>query len=58
MSKDEFRSCIEGLRGHEDKIKIVLNKADLVDHQVSSSRIDLEAPMGKIKIVLNTKRIC
>lgn len=30
---DEFRSCIEGLRGQEDKIRIVLNKADLVDHQ-------------------------
>ena len=30
---DEFKSCIEAMRGHEDKIRIVLNKADLVDHQ-------------------------
>jgi len=30
---DEFRSCIEAMRGNEDKIRIVLNKADLVDHQ-------------------------
>jgi predicted GTPase len=32
---DEFRSSIEAMRGHEDKIRIVLNKADMVDHQVS-----------------------
>lgn len=30
---DEFRSCIEAMKGHEDKIRIVLNKADMVDHQ-------------------------
>ena len=30
---DEFKSCIEAMRGNEDKIRIVLNKADLVDHQ-------------------------
>ncbi|XP_013781142.1 EH domain-containing protein 3-like [Limulus polyphemus] len=30
---DEFRRSIEALRGHEDKIRIVLNKADMVDHQ-------------------------
>ena len=30
---DEFKSCIEAMRGHEDKIRIVLNKADLVNHQ-------------------------
>ena len=30
---DEFKSSIEAMRGHEDKIRIVLNKADLVDHQ-------------------------
>jgi len=30
---DEFRSCIESLRGHEDKIRIVLNKADCVEQQ-------------------------
>merc|ERR1711892_1107799 len=30
---DEFRSSIEAMKGHEDKIRIVLNKADMVDHQ-------------------------
>lgn len=30
---DEFRRCIEALQGNEDKIRIVLNKADMVDHQ-------------------------
>ena len=30
---DEFHSSIEAMKGHEDKIRIVLNKADMVDHQ-------------------------
>lgn len=30
---DEFRRAIEVLRVHNDKIRIVLNKADMVDHQ-------------------------
>lgn len=30
---DEFRRSIEALRGHDDKIRIVLNKADMVDQQ-------------------------
>ncbi|CAH0390351.1 unnamed protein product [Bemisia tabaci] len=30
---DEFRRAIEALKGHDDKIRIVLNKADMVDHQ-------------------------
>merc|ERR1719234_192330 len=30
---DEFRRSIEGLHGHDDKIRIILNKADMVDHQ-------------------------
>ncbi|XP_022088675.1 EH domain-containing protein 1-like [Acanthaster planci] len=30
---DEFRRCIEALRGNDDKIRIVLNKSDMVDHQ-------------------------
>ena len=30
---DEFRKCIEALRGQDDKIRIVLNKSDMVDHQ-------------------------
>jgi len=30
---DEFRRVIERLQGHDDKIRIVLNKADMCDHQ-------------------------
>lgn len=30
---DEFRRSIEALRGHDEKIRIVLNKADMIDHQ-------------------------
>jgi GTPase SAR1 family protein len=30
---DEFRRSIEALRGHDDKIRIVLNKADMIDPQ-------------------------
>lgn len=30
---DEFRRSIEALHGHDDKIRIVLNKADMVDQQ-------------------------
>ncbi|XP_034252891.1 EH domain-containing protein 3 [Thrips palmi] len=30
---DEFRRSIEALRGHDDKIRIALNKADMIDHQ-------------------------
>ena len=31
---EEFRSSIEVMKGNEDKIRIVLNKADQVDQQV------------------------
>ena len=30
---DEFRGFLERLRGQHDKIRIVLNKADMIDHQ-------------------------
>ncbi|XP_003744873.1 EH domain-containing protein 3 [Galendromus occidentalis] len=30
---DEFRRSIEVLRGHDEKIRIVLNKADMIDQQ-------------------------
>ena len=30
---DEFRRVIELMRGYDDKIRIVLNKADAIDHQ-------------------------
>ena len=31
---DEFRRSIEAIHGYEDKVRIILNKADQVDHQV------------------------
>ena len=31
---DEFRRSIEALRGHDDKIRIVLNKSDMVSCSV------------------------
>eukprot|EP00656_Telonema_subtile_P026061 TRINITY_DN28053_c0_g1_i1.p1 TRINITY_DN28053_c0_g1~~TRINITY_DN28053_c0_g1_i1.p1 ORF type:complete len:358 (-),score=99.28 TRINITY_DN28053_c0_g1_i1:56-1006(-) len=30
---DEFRSCLDSLQGHDDKIRVVLNKSDSVDSQ-------------------------
>jgi GTPase SAR1 family protein len=30
---DEFRRSIEAIRGYDEKIRIVLNKADMIDHQ-------------------------
>jgi len=30
---DEFKRAIEGLKGNDDKIRVVLNKADMVSHQ-------------------------
>jgi len=30
---DEFKACIEALKGHDDKIRIVLNKSDAIDAQ-------------------------
>lgn len=30
---DEFKSVIESLKGHDDKIRVILNKADMVNGQ-------------------------
>ncbi|CAL4126637.1 unnamed protein product [Meganyctiphanes norvegica] len=30
---DEFRGLIEHMRGHQEKVRIVLNKADMIDNQ-------------------------
>ena len=52
---DEFRRVIETLRGCEDKIRIVLNKADMVDHQ-QLMRI-YGALMWSLGKVLNTPEV-
>ncbi len=30
---DEFKRTIEALKGHDDKIRVVLNKADMISSQ-------------------------
>lgn len=52
---DEFRRSIEALRGHDDKIRIVLNKADMVDQQ-QLMRI-YGALMWSLGKVLNTPEV-
>ncbi|KAK8789187.1 hypothetical protein V5799_021043 [Amblyomma americanum] len=52
---DEFRRSIEALRGHDDKIRIVLNKADMVDHQ-QLMRV-YGALMWSLGKVLNTPEV-
>ncbi|XP_015926205.1 EH domain-containing protein 1 [Parasteatoda tepidariorum] len=52
---DEFRRSIEALRGHDDKIRIVLNKADMIDHQ-QLMRV-YGALMWSLGKVLNTPEV-
>ncbi|XP_015917697.1 EH domain-containing protein 1 [Parasteatoda tepidariorum] len=52
---DEFRRSIEALRGHDDKIRIVLNKADMVDSQ-QLMRV-YGALMWSLGKVLNTPEV-
>ncbi|CAL4148369.1 unnamed protein product, partial [Meganyctiphanes norvegica] len=52
---DEFRRSIEALKGHDDKIRIVLNKADMVDHQ-QLMRV-YGALMWSLGKVLNTPEV-
>lgn len=52
---DEFRRSIEALRGHDDKIRIILNKADMVDHQ-QLMRV-YGALMWSLGKVLNTPEV-
>uniref|UniRef100_A0A1B6CFC6 Dynamin-type G domain-containing protein n=1 Tax=Clastoptera arizonana TaxID=38151 RepID=A0A1B6CFC6_9HEMI len=52
---DEFRRSIEALKGHDDKMRIVLNKADGVDHQ-SLLRV-YGALMWSLGKVLNTPEV-
>lgn len=52
---DEFRRSIEALRGHDDKIRIILNKADMVDSQ-QLMRV-YGALMWSLAKVLNTPEV-
>ena len=52
---DEFRRCIEALRGHDDKIRIILNKADMIDNQ-QLMRV-YGALMWSLGKVLNTPEV-
>ncbi|XP_074651932.1 EH domain-containing protein 3-like [Tubulanus polymorphus] len=53
---DEFRRSIEALKGYDDKIRIVLNKADGIDHQ-QLMRV-YGALMWSLGKVLNTPEVC
>ena len=52
---DEFRRSIEAIHGYEDKVRIILNKADQVDHQVvlrkKKFRFDV-IPLFRLKPIL------
>jgi len=52
---DEFRRSIEALKGQDDKIRIVLNKADMIDHQ-QLMRV-YGALMWSLGKVLNTPEV-
>ena len=52
---DEFRRVIERLKGYDEKIRIVLNKADMVDHQ-QLMRV-YGALMWSLGKVLNTPEV-
>lgn len=48
---DEFKRVISSLRGHDDKIRVVLNKADQVDTQ------QVEFPCRHFYIILLVENI-
>ena len=52
---DEFRMVIESMKGYDEKIRIVLNKADMVDHQ-ELMRV-YGALMWSLGKVLNTPEV-
>lgn len=52
---DEFRRSIDAIKGYDDKIRIVLNKADMIDHQ-QLMRV-YGALMWSLGKVLNTPEV-
>ncbi|ORX84028.1 hypothetical protein BCR32DRAFT_291613 [Anaeromyces robustus] len=53
---DEFKSVIHMLKGHEDKMRVILNKADMVNGQ-QLMRV-YGALMWSLGKVLNTPEVC
>jgi len=53
---DEFRRTIHAMKGYDEKIRIVLNKADMVDHQ-QLMRV-YGALMWSLGKVFNTPEVC
>jgi GTP-binding protein EngB required for normal cell division len=53
---DEFKSVIHVLKGHEDKMRVILNKADMVNGQ-QLMRV-YGALMWSLGKVLNTPEVC
>lgn len=52
---DEFRRAIDAVKGYDDKIRIILNKADMIDHQ-QLMRV-YGALMWSLGKVLNTPEV-
>lgn len=53
---DEFKRVIGSLRGHDDKIRIVLNKADQVDAQQASVIFPITAIMPFFSLSLSASQ--
>lgn len=49
---DEFKRVIYSLRGHDDKIRVVLNKADQVDTQQVST-LCISSPFHPFELILS-----
>jgi EH domain-containing protein 1 len=50
---DEFKRVIGSLRGHDDKIRVVLNKADQVDTQQVASALCLTRDIPSCFVLLH-----
>lgn len=55
---DEFKRVISSLRGHDDKIRVVLNKADQVDTQQVRTRSTFCFWFSDFKTALSLASIC
>ena len=46
---DELKGAIDALKGHEDKIRCILNKADQIDRQQLMRGEWTEGPQGAVQ---------